>query len=146
MDQKLTNRIRNFLAENALFAGQGATPAQLAEAEVQLGVKFDADYQEFVVLFGGSYVGIPIYGFNNCEVLSTETVVDLTNSFRRDYQAAGRWPILAQSYVISLTGSGDPVILDPQGRVRVYYHDNHEEETLADSFQELLVSCLPDRY
>ena len=144
MDQKLTDRIRNFLAGNALFAGSGATPGQLAEAETQLSIKLDADYREFIALFGGSYVGIEIYGFNNCEMLSTETVVDLTISFRRDYQAAGCWPILAQSCVISITGSGDPVVLDPQGRIRVYYHDNNEEETVAESFQELIASCLPD--
>lgn len=143
MEQNLVEQIKLFLAENPLFAGQGATAVQLIEAETHLSVQFDADYREFVALFGGSYVGIPIYGFNNCEMLSADTVVELTTSFRRDYQAAGRWPVLAHSYVISLTGSGDPVILDPQGQVRLYYHDNNEEVVLAASFQELLFSCLP---
>ena len=144
MDQKLVERIKFFLAENELFAGQGTTAAQLAEAEACLGVRFEADYREFVALFGGSYVGVPIYGFNNCEMLSAETVVDLTSSFRRDYQVAGRWPALAHSFVISRTGSGDPVILDPQGRVKVCYHDNDEEQVIAESFQELLARYLPD--
>ncbi|MCR5889386.1 SMI1/KNR4 family protein [Hymenobacter sp. J193] len=143
MHEELLNRIRLYLAENELFAGQAATPAQLAAAEAQLGVAFAPAYREFVALFGGSYVGVPVYGFNNCPMLSAETVVDLTIRFRNDYQALGRWPVLARSYVISLTGSGDPVILDLQGQVRVYYHDSGEEEVLADSFQELLEQHLP---
>jgi len=143
MEQKLVERIKLFLAENELFAGSGATLAQLIEAEACLGVQFDADYREFLALFGGSYVGVPIYGFNACDMLPDTTVTEVTLAFRKAYAVDARWPVLAESCVLSMTGSGDPVILDPAGKVRVYFHDSNEEEILAASFQAFIEYHLP---
>ncbi|UOQ50876.1 SMI1/KNR4 family protein [Hymenobacter cellulosivorans] len=141
MQQSLLHRISAFLAENELFWGTPARPEQLADAEVQL--QLDPDYREFLALFGASYVGVPVYGFNACPMLPDTTVIQLTLEFRKAYAVDARWPILAQSCVLTTTGSGDPVILDPAGKVRVYYHDSHEEETLADSFADFIEQHLP---
>ncbi|TGE29229.1 SMI1/KNR4 family protein [Hymenobacter metallicola] len=143
MQQDLLHRIKAFLAKNELFAGTPATPEQLAEAEAQLQLQLDPDYREFLSLFGASYVGVPVYGFNPGPMLPDTTVIQLTLEFRQAYAAEARWPILAQSCVLALTGSGDPVILDPAGRIRVYYHDSHEEDTLADSFADFIEQHLP---
>lgn len=143
MQQNLLHRIRAFLTENELFAGTPATPEQLADAETQLQLPLDPDYREFLSLFGASYVGVPVYGFNASEMLPATTVVQATLEFRMAYAVEARWPMLAQSCVISMTGSGDPVILDPSGSIRVYYHDSHEEELLADSFAAFIEQHLP---
>ena len=141
MTQDLLERIEGFLTRNELYRGTPATEAQLHRAAEQLGVRFDDDYREFIRLFGGSYVGVPVYGFAS---IPDEDVVALTLDFRRSYAAADRWPIIQRSYVVAMTGSGDPVILDPAGKVRVYYHDNGSEEVIAASFAELLAQNLPE--
>jgi len=124
--------------ENKLFIGQPVENKVIESAEKQLNVKFDNDYKEFITRFGGSYIGLPIYAFNNCEMLSNETVIDLTLDFRGTYLVDNRFPLIQESYVISMSGNGDPVIISPHGKVEIYYHDNNEKEILADSFQELL--------
>lgn len=144
MNPALLNRIEVFLSRNPLYQGAPATEAQLNRAAELLDVRLDEEYREFISLFGGSYVGVPVYGFNNCAMLSDEDVVALTLGFRQSYAADARWPIIQRSYVISMTGSGDPVILDQAGRVVAYYHDSGTEETLAHSFAELVAHNLPD--
>jgi len=144
MNKEIVEQIKKFLSENEMFSGQPASEAQISDAEKKLGVEFDKEYKEFISLFGGSYVGVPIYGFNNCEMLSDETVVELTMGFREAYKEDDRWPVLEHSYVVSMTGSGDPVIINDKGNIVVYLHDNNEEEILANSLQELIEQNLPD--
>ena len=142
MKKELIKRLKLYLSDNELFRGNPATAAQIVQAEEQLGVAFDRDYSEFLSLFGGSYVGVPIYGFNNCAMLSRETVLDLTTRFRASYEPNQRWPLLARSYVISMTGTGDPVSINPRGKIVVFHHEQGEEEVLAGSFPELLAQNL----
>ncbi|OON69091.1 SMI1/KNR4 family protein [Hymenobacter sp. CRA2] len=144
MKAELITRLRRFLAQHKLFGGQPATEAQLAGAEQGLGVRFEADYRQFMALFGGSYVGVPVYGFNNCAMLPDTTVVGLTLDLRAAYRPQDRWPVLERSYVVSMTGSGDPIIINAQGLVVVFYHDCEQEDVLAATFQELIEQNLPD--
>lgn len=140
MNIDLVNRISNFLSniENNDFAGKPVDEVTINEAEKILNVSFDKDYKEFLTLFGGSFVGVPIYGFNNCEMLSNETVIDLTNDFRESYSVDNRFQVIQDSYVITIDGSGNPVIINKNGEIIIYYHGSDDEEVIATSFEELI--------
>lgn len=140
MNDNLVNRISEFLSDsdNELFAGKPATTDQIEEAEKTLNVSFDKDYKQFLELFGGSFVGFPVYGFNNCDMLSQESVLELTQDFRTNYATDDRFPIIQNSYVISMDGNGDPIIINEKNEIVIYYHDNNESEVISKSFEELI--------
>lgn len=144
MNKELIANIEKYLLDNDLFEGTPSDDEEINKAEKELNVSFDEDYREFLKLFGGSYVGFPVYGFKNCEMLSSETVTDLTDSFRKSFRVDQRFPIVQESYVISMDGNGDPIIIDKEGKVRIFYHDNNEVKTLANTFEELIERYLPN--
>lgn len=138
MKQEVIDKIKLILSENDLFAGKSVDEETIKNAETELNVNFDKDYVQFLSLFGGSYTGFSIYGFNNCEMLSEETVIDLTKDFRSNYLIDNRCELIQSSYVISVSGNGDPVFISPDNKVWIYYHDDDEIEELNKSFEELI--------
>ncbi|WP_303848889.1 SMI1/KNR4 family protein [Apibacter mensalis] len=140
MNRELYNRINIFFSkeENQIFRGNPVSDEEIDKAQKELHVKFVQDYIDFLKNFGGSYVGVPIYGFNNSQMLSSQTVVDITNEFRENYKQDNRCPIIQESYVISITGSGDPVMVIPSGEILIYYHDSDSQEIYSQSFSELI--------
>lgn len=138
MKKETINKIKSILSKNELFAGKPVEKNIIKDAQEKLNVKFDNCYIEFLTLFGGSFTGVSVYGFNNCEMLSEETVVDLTLDFRTNYSIDNRCEIIQMSYVISMSGNGDPIFISPDNRVFIYYHDNDEISELNNSFEELL--------
>jgi hypothetical protein len=138
MIQEVIDKIKLILSENDLFAGKSVDEETIKNAETELNVNFDKDYVQFLRLFGGSYTGFSIYGFNNCEMLSEETVIDLTKDFRSNYLIDNRCELIQSSYVISVSGNGDPVFICPDNKVWIYYHDDDEIEELNKSFEELI--------
>ncbi|WP_268847558.1 SMI1/KNR4 family protein [Flavobacterium aestivum] len=144
MKQELINKIKVILSNNDFFAGKSVSEEIISNAEKELNVHFDKDYVQFLSLFGGSFTGFPVYGFNNCEMLSEETVIDLTKDFRNNYSVDNRCELIQSSYVISISGNGDPVFISPDNKVWIYYHDNDETEVLNESFEELIGENLID--
>lgn len=144
MKKELVDKIRLILSDNDLFAGKPVDEEIIKNAETELNVNFDKDYVQFLMLFGGSYTGFPVYGFNNCEMLSEETVMDLTKDFRNNYSVDNRCELIQSSYVISVSGNGDPVFISPDNRVHIYYHDDDEIEELNGTFEELIEQNLMD--
>jgi hypothetical protein len=144
MKQEVIDKIKSILSDNDLFAGKSVNEEMIKNAEKELNVNFDKDYVQFLSLFGGSYTGFPVYGFNNCEMLSEETVIDLTKDFRNNYSVDNRCELMQSSYVISISGNGDPVFISPDNKVLIYYHDNDEIEELNKSFEELIEEHLMD--
>lgn len=142
MKQEVIDKIKLILSENDLFAGKSVDEETIKNAEKELNVNFDKDYVQFLSLFGGSYTGFSIYGFNNCEMLSEETVIDLTKNFRSNYLIDNRSELIQSSYVISVSGNGDPVFISPDNKVWIYYHDDDEIEELNKSFEELIEQTL----
>ncbi|WP_316633145.1 SMI1/KNR4 family protein [uncultured Flavobacterium sp.] len=138
MKQELIEKIKSILSDNDLFTGKSVNEEIIKNAEKELNVNFDKDYVQFLSLFGGSYMGFPVYGFNNCEMLSEETVIDLTKDFRNNYLVDNRCELIQSSYVISISGNGDPVFISPDNKVWIYFHDNDEIEELNKSFEELI--------
>lgn len=144
MKQEIINKIKLILSDNDLFAGKPVDQETIKNAEKELNVNFDKGYVEFLSLFGGSYTGFPVYGFNNCEMLSEETVIDLTTDFRNNYSVDNRCKLIQSSYVISISGNGDPIFISPDNKVWIYYHDDDEIEELNRSFEKLIEENLID--
>ncbi|MNJ59959.1 hypothetical protein D3C77_556660 [compost metagenome] len=101
-------------------------------------VNFHEDYVHFISTFGGAFAGLAVYAFSNGSSLGNETVVDLTLGFREQCKELPFAEVLRTSYVISMDGSGDPIIINQAGKVFICYHDTGEIKLLADSFEELI--------
>lgn len=129
MNTKLTNKLKKFLLneDNSGLMGKPATDEQISEAENKLGIKLSDDYIEFIKLFGGAYAGIDIHAFENAESIGKESVIDFTLDLRKSH------PEVQDTYVISDDGSGNPIMINPNGEVVIYYHDSGESEILSSS-------------
>lgn len=99
---------------------------------------FHADYVEFIKAFGGAFAGISIHAFSNGSVMGKETVVEWTEGFRRQLAETSLKEQLEDGYVISMDGSGNPVMIHSTGEVLICYLDSGETEVLAGSFAELI--------
>ncbi|MFD2909201.1 SMI1/KNR4 family protein [Flavobacterium ardleyense] len=144
MEQDLINRISNFIHPNSEIdlSGIPATDLEIINAETILNVKFHSDYKEFIKKFGGSYAGIPIYAFKNNEMLSSDTVIDLTKNFRQDYHEDRRSNIINKSYVISFDDMGNPIMIDKDENMIIFYHDSDGYAILTNSFASLIQGIL----
>ena len=140
MNDTLMQRLTHFLGkeEHDTLRGKPALDEEIKAAEDRLNVKFHAGYKDFIKRFWGAYAGMNIHAFSNGSSLGKETVVELTLDARESYAGDGRAAELNKSYVISLTGTGDPVIINPVGEIVVFYHDSDGREVLAASFEDLL--------
>jgi hypothetical protein len=140
MNDTLMQRLAHFLAkeEHDTLRGRPALDGEIKAAEEKLNVKFHDDYKDFIKRFGGAYAGLDIHAFSNGSSLGKETVVELTLEFRESYAGDARAVELNKSYVIAITCTGDPIIINPVGEVVALYHDSDEREVLAASLEELL--------
>lgn len=140
MKDALMKRLKTFLhrKDNSTLVGSPASQEEIANAQQRLNVKFHEDYVQFIRTFGGAYAGLAVYAFSNGSSLGNETVVDLTLGAREQFKEPPFAEVLQTSYVISMDGSGDPIIINEAGNVFICYHDNGEIELLADSFETLI--------
>lgn len=122
---------------NALYRGNAVSNNQIGDAERVLGVQFDDNYVEFLKRYRGSFVGTPIYGYNNSSMLENIDVVELTKRFRED-----GWPSSESSYVISIDMSGNPIMIGSDGVVFTYDHDAGKQRVISGSFIEFLEELL----
>ena len=64
------------------------------------------------------------------------------NYLYKDFQ---KWPDIEDWYVISDDGRGNPIRIDPEGKVWLSDHDaGFEKVKLADNFEEFLHKLLTD--
>ncbi|MGM1047410.1 MAG: SMI1/KNR4 family protein [Bacillota bacterium] len=140
MKESLIERLKLFLhrEDNRTLVGRPASQEEIAHAQQQLNVSFHEDYVHFLRTFGGAYAGLAVYGFSNGSSLGNETVVDLTLRYREQFKELPFAEILQTSYIISMDGSGDPIIINRSGQVYIGYHDTGEIRLLADSFEALI--------
>ena len=134
VNAKLIKKLKKFLLneDNSEFVGKPATDEQIKEAETKMGVKFSDDYIEFIKLFGGAYAGIDIRAFENAESIGKESVIDFTLALRESH------PKVQDTYVISDDGSGNPIMINQNGEVAIFYHDTGESEILSSSLGEYI--------
>ncbi|MFF2484624.1 SMI1/KNR4 family protein [Paenibacillus sp. NPDC058071] len=140
MNDALMERLKIFLhrEDNRTLVGIPVSQEEIVKAQQWLEVNFHEDYIQFIKTFGGAYAGLAIHAFSNGSSLGNETVVDLTLGFREQFKEHPLAEVLRTSYVISMDGSGDPIIINQTGKVYICYHDNGEIKLLADSFEELI--------
>ncbi|MGI2297908.1 SMI1/KNR4 family protein [Paenibacillus sp. GXUN7292] len=143
MNDALMERLKAFLHRegNSSLVGSPASQEEIVNAQQQLNVSFHEDYVQFIRTFGGSYAGLAVHAFHNGSSLGNETIVDLTLGFREDCKELPVAEVLRTGYVISIDGSGDPIIIDQAGKVLIYHHDTGEIKGLADSFEALIEDC-----
>ncbi|GGD60234.1 SMI1/KNR4 family protein [Paenibacillus nasutitermitis] len=143
MNEAIMERLKIFLLreDNRTLVGSPASQEEIADAQQRLGVRFHEDYVQFILTFGGAYAGLAVHAFTNGTSLGNETVVDLTLEFREQFKEVPGAEIIQTSYVISMDGSGDPIMINQAGEVYISYHDNGEIHRLADSFEALIEEC-----
>lgn len=133
MKKELIERLRRFLTAHDMI-GTPASNEQVILAEQELGVKFSADYIDFVLNLGKAYAGMMI---NSLE--GKENVVDETKSLREAH------PEVTDTYVISDDGSGNPIMINPKGEVEIYYHDSDAKiEIIASSLEQYIEDNFPE--
>ncbi len=115
-----------------------ATDNQIINAEILLNTKFDVQYKSFIQNFGGAYVGVAIYGFENSSSLGTETVIDLTLNARKLSNSLGLFDEVNQCIVISDDGSGNPIAIETNGNIVLFDYDIEEKQLLALTFEQLI--------
>lgn len=127
MKKELIERLRRFLTAHDMI-GTPASDELVVRAEQELEVKFSPDYIDFVKNFGKAYAGMMIIALDG-----NENVVNWTKSFREVHTE------VADTYVISDDGSGNPIMINSKGEVEIYYHDSDaERETLASSLEQFI--------
>lgn len=138
MKNDTINILDSFFQETPILRGQPTEIYDIERAELELNVKFDSDYKEFISFYGGSIVGnLPIYGFKNSEVMEDRSVTDVTLSFRED-----EWPGIKDSYVFSVDQAGNPIFSNYNKQVAYFDHDAGQEYVLAESFENWLTKLL----
>lgn len=148
MTQDLINKIEQELnpIPSINLRGVPANDSQIIDAQNQLKIKFHNDYVIFIKNFGGAYVGLPIYAFENNEMMTNQTVVDLTMGFREDYLDDKRSEILNGACVISFDGGGNPILIDSSGQVIIIYHDSDEYKIFASTFSEFIEKIIDGEF
>ena len=110
----------------------------IQEDQKILGLSFSKTYIMFLKKFGG-YMGDGhvVYGLipqskGSC---FDKSVIDRTDFFKKTQN----WPDIKNWYIISDDGSGNPIGVDPEGKVWLSDHGaGFEHIKLADSFEEFL--------
>lgn len=140
MNDALMERLKIFLhrEDNRTLVGIPTSQEEIAKAQQRLNISFHEDYVHFIQTFGGAYAGLAVHAFSNGSSLGNETVVDLTLGFREEFKELPFAMVLRTGYVISLDGTGNPIIINPAGKVFICYHDTEEIKLLADSFEALI--------
>lgn len=112
-------------------------------AEGKLGVVFSLPYIEFLKKYGSCVMsGHIIYGLVPLEDMGNfiTNVVDKTNFYRNQ-----KWQGIDDWYIVSDDGMGNPIGIDPSGKVWLSDHDaGFEKIKLADSFEEFLYKLHTD--
>ncbi|WP_028563665.1 SMI1/KNR4 family protein [Paenibacillus pinihumi] len=140
MKDALMERLKAFLQreDKSTLVGIPAGEEEIDKAHQQLNISFHEDYIQFIRTFGGAYAGLAVHAFSNGSSLGNETVVDLTLGFREQFRELPFAEVLQTGYVISMDGSGDPIMISQDGQVLICHHDTGEIKLLADSFESLI--------
>lgn len=112
-------------------------------AEKELDLTFNDAYKKFIMVYGGACVGSNlVYGLRKQKDMGKELFNVLTINF---FYRVQNWPDIENWYIISDDGSGNPIGIDPEGKVWLSDHDSgFEQIKLADSFEEFLYKLLTD--
>ena len=130
------NLLIKYFQDYPELKGIPASSEEIKYAENILRIKFHDDYIEFIKKFGGASAGLDIHAFHNSTLIGKETVIELTQGFRKLLELHEQ--PMNKLYAISDDGSGNPILMDQQGHIFIYYHDSSEMEILYESLDRLL--------
>jgi hypothetical protein len=119
-------------------SGRAIPAGELRDGLRELDLEPDADYADFVGRWGGCFVGVSVHAWDNASLLGKETCVQLTTWAREAHGS------LIDGLVFADDGSGNPIWIAADGRVRLVDHDNGDEVTLAPGFAALLADNVHD--
>jgi len=138
MESGTIDQLESFFKKRPIARGIASSIEDLDNAEKHLGLKFDSDYVQFIITFGGCAVGRrEVYGFINSEILDEITIIDLTERYREDGGENMNWLIIGTDY------SGNYIGIDESGKLLKYDHDFGELVILAETFEQYLsMACL----
>jgi len=123
-----------------MMVAEGVARDEIDAAAGRLGVNFCEEYEEFLERYGAAMVNqYPVLGLRQAEVMGNDawSVLEVTQRFRDD-----GWPGVEAWYIVSIVGAGNPIGLDPSGRVLVSDHNVGSIEEVAESFERFLVGIL----
>ncbi|MFV5262134.1 SMI1/KNR4 family protein [Acinetobacter courvalinii] len=138
MKSDLLNRLSKFYKDNPEMKGVPLTLDDINNVENILKIKLPKDYKLFVSTYGGSYAGLAIYGLKNAEMMGDETVIELTNRARKLLYDLKVDNYILKSVVVSDDGAGNPIFINVNGEVYIYYVDNGEYNKLGDSLGDVI--------
>lgn len=144
MNESLLSRVEEVIMShgNHSLYGLPAEGYEIDNAEKLLNVRFNEQYIMFIKRFGGAFGGVAIHAFKNGSLIGKETVVELTQSFRRSYVHSENEYLLS-FYAISDDGAGNPLLMNEDGIIIIFYHDTREIDILYDSLESLLMKSFP---
>ncbi|WP_010298750.1 SMI1/KNR4 family protein [Candidatus Odyssella thessalonicensis] len=142
MEDKFSVKLAAHMNELEGLYGGPCSKQEITAAQEQLKLKFHKEFVDFLLKYGGGIVGsYYIYGLKRIPLMGNELwSVTQNTDFYKDKQ---QWPGIEEWYVISEDGLGNPIGIDPEGKVWVSDHDADFEKTkLADNFEEFLDKIL----
>lgn len=141
MKETTWQAVNDMFTKAPIMKSEPVDLAEILAAEAVIGVKLSSDYKEFVARYGGAIVGpFRIYGLRKAEPMGNneESFVEITKHFRRQ-----GWPGVEHWAIVSMDHSGNPVGLDPAGKVWISDHDTRTVQLLAEDFERYLTMyCL----
>jgi hypothetical protein len=136
MQTSTLQALEDSYAEFPGMRAEEAPQSEIGTAAARLGVPFPADYQEFLLRYGGGHAGsLSVAGLRRWEFAGRRdwSVIELTEQHRaQHYPGAERWVIFSDD------GFGNPVGFDEFGRVWISDHNSHEFVCLESSFEDWL--------
>ena len=113
----------------------------------QFGTRIDRDYREFVLRYGGGFVGPnPVFGLRKAEMMGTVggkgTAPEITQWFKNRH-----WPGVEDWLIFSIDQGGNPVGFAPDGTVWLSDQlDFGQMVQLATGFEDYILKwCLKVR-
>jgi hypothetical protein len=118
---------------------QGASDAQIADAQACLGVTFAPEYMEYLKMYGAVAIdGVMLTGISES---SENNVVDVTVEAREFYKEVYNYDIPANLYVIDDTGADHIMILQDETGI-IYELSGYQLTQVAASLVEFIIDEL----
>ena len=120
-----------FASKTSFLSGKGATPEQVSQAELELGLSFSDEYQEYLIQYGiAAFDGHEMTGLSKSKRLN---VVSVTSNARKKYP-----DLPSNLYVVEDTGVEELIILQSSDGEVFGCAPNIRLEKICDSLSDYI--------